>query len=101
MGAPSIDFWFSSGSTCTHLTVGRIDSVAKAAGVTISWRPFRNALALTGGISRRFPKERQRRDICGMISNAAPPNTVYPFASPCRTLPGKTSGPTVSPTGHT
>ena len=48
MGAKTIDFWFTMGSTYTSLSVARIDNVAKAAGVLVRWRPFRNVAALTG-----------------------------------------------------
>ncbi|MGY6533824.1 MAG: DsbA family protein [Pararhodobacter sp.] len=37
---PSIDFWFSIGSTYTYLTVMRLPDVAKRAGLHINWRPF-------------------------------------------------------------
>jgi 2-hydroxychromene-2-carboxylate isomerase len=37
---PTIDFWFSIGSTYTYLTVMRIGALAKTEGVEIVWRPF-------------------------------------------------------------
>jgi 2-hydroxychromene-2-carboxylate isomerase len=37
---PALDFWFSIGSTYSYLTVMRIDDAARAAGVTVRWRPF-------------------------------------------------------------
>ena len=40
MSGPTIDFWFSIGSTYTYLTVMRIDAVAKAQDVAFRWRPF-------------------------------------------------------------
>lgn len=36
----SIDFWFSTGSTYTYLTVSRLEKVAAATGVRFNWRPF-------------------------------------------------------------
>ena len=36
----TIDFWFSTGSTYTYLTVSRLPAVAKATGVRFNWRPF-------------------------------------------------------------
>jgi 2-hydroxychromene-2-carboxylate isomerase len=35
-----LNFWFSIGSTYTYLTVMRIQIVAAAAGVAVTWRPF-------------------------------------------------------------
>jgi 2-hydroxychromene-2-carboxylate isomerase len=37
---PRIDFWFAIGSTYTYLTVMRMHEVARAAGVSVTWRPF-------------------------------------------------------------
>jgi 2-hydroxychromene-2-carboxylate isomerase len=36
----AIDFWFSTGSTYTYLTVSRLPAVAVRAGVRFNWRPF-------------------------------------------------------------
>jgi 2-hydroxychromene-2-carboxylate isomerase len=36
----AIDFWFSTGSTYTYLSVSRLEQVAAAAGVRFNWRPF-------------------------------------------------------------
>jgi 2-hydroxychromene-2-carboxylate isomerase len=36
----AIDFWFSTGSTYTYLTVSRLEKVAAAQGVRFNWRPF-------------------------------------------------------------
>src|SRR5689334_22574461 len=36
----AIDFWFSTGSTYTYLTVSRLPKLAAAEGVTFNWRPF-------------------------------------------------------------
>jgi len=36
----AIDFWFSTGSTYTYLTVSRLEKVAAAEGVRFNWRPF-------------------------------------------------------------
>lgn len=36
----AIDFWFSTGSTYTYLTVSRLEQVAAATGVRFNWRPF-------------------------------------------------------------
>jgi 2-hydroxychromene-2-carboxylate isomerase len=54
--AQSLDFWFSMGSTYTYLSVGRLDRVAKAAGISVKWRPFRGVLALTGATQLPFPE---------------------------------------------
>ncbi|MEZ5877326.1 MAG: 2-hydroxychromene-2-carboxylate isomerase [Tepidamorphaceae bacterium] len=35
-----IEFWFDFASTYSYLTAMRIDEAAKAAGVTVTWRPF-------------------------------------------------------------
>jgi 2-hydroxychromene-2-carboxylate isomerase len=40
MASDSIDFWFSTGSTYTYLTVSRLPALAKATGVRFDWRPF-------------------------------------------------------------
>ena len=37
---PALDFWFSIGSTYSYLTVMRLPEVARAAGLTVRWRPF-------------------------------------------------------------
>lgn len=37
---PQLDFWFSIGSTYSYFTVMRIDAVARAAGVDVTWRVF-------------------------------------------------------------
>jgi 2-hydroxychromene-2-carboxylate isomerase len=54
MTAPSIDFWFTLGSTYTFLTVSRIEEVARAAGVSVRMRPFKNVGALTGATQVPF-----------------------------------------------
>jgi 2-hydroxychromene-2-carboxylate isomerase len=54
MATPAIDFWFTMGSTYTFLTVGRIDEVARAAGVPVRMRPFRSVPALTGATQLPF-----------------------------------------------
>jgi len=38
--APTLDFWFSIGSTYTYLSVMRIQEVTRDAGVSVRWRPF-------------------------------------------------------------
>jgi 2-hydroxychromene-2-carboxylate isomerase len=38
--ADAIDFWFSTGSTYTYLTVSRLPAYASAHGVRFNWRPF-------------------------------------------------------------
>jgi 2-hydroxychromene-2-carboxylate isomerase len=40
MTSDAIDFWFSTGSTYTYLTVSRLPAFAAAAGVRFNWRPF-------------------------------------------------------------
>ena len=40
MADKAIDFWFSTGSTYTYLTVSRLPAFAEAHGVRINWRPF-------------------------------------------------------------
>ena len=40
MASDAIDFWFSTGSTYTYLTVSRLPAIAKATGVRFNWRPF-------------------------------------------------------------
>lgn len=40
MATPAFDFWFEFGSTYSYLTAYRIEDLAHAAGVTVSWRPF-------------------------------------------------------------
>jgi 2-hydroxychromene-2-carboxylate isomerase len=37
---PTIDFWFSTGSTYTYLTVSRLEQVTAREGVAFIWRPF-------------------------------------------------------------
>src|SRR3712207_6374521 len=54
MDAPSIDFWFTMGSTYTFLTVSRIEDVARAAGVSIRMRPFKNVGPLAGATQVPF-----------------------------------------------
>src|SRR4029450_13108723 len=36
----AIDFWFSTGSTYTYLTVSRLEKVEAATGMRFNWRPF-------------------------------------------------------------
>jgi 2-hydroxychromene-2-carboxylate isomerase len=36
----AIDFWFSTGSTYTYLTVSRLPALAAAKGMRFNWRPF-------------------------------------------------------------
>lgn len=38
--APEIEFWFDFGSNYSYLSVMRIGALARAAAVTIRWRPF-------------------------------------------------------------
>ena len=40
MSGPTIEFWFSIGSTYTYLTAMRLEEVAKSSGVEVLWRPF-------------------------------------------------------------
>ena len=40
MSGPTIEFWFSIGSTYTYLTAMRLEEVAKSSGVEVRWRPF-------------------------------------------------------------
>lgn len=40
MADDAIDFWFSTGSTYTYLTVSRLEQVAAKEGVRFNWRPF-------------------------------------------------------------
>jgi 2-hydroxychromene-2-carboxylate isomerase len=40
MANGAIDFWFSTGSTYTYLTVSRLPKLAAAEGVRFNWRPF-------------------------------------------------------------
>jgi 2-hydroxychromene-2-carboxylate isomerase len=40
MASDSIDFWFTTGSTYTYLTVSRLPEIAKSSGVSFNWRPF-------------------------------------------------------------
>src|SRR6476646_1795141 len=40
MAHDAIDFWFSTGSTYTYLTVSRLPALAEAEGVRFNWRPF-------------------------------------------------------------
>lgn len=48
MAADHIDFWFTTGSTYTYLSVMRLGAIAKTEGVTFRWRPFAGVRALTG-----------------------------------------------------
>lgn len=54
MATPAVDFWFTMGSTYTFLTVGRVEDAARAAGVSVRMRPFKNVLALTGATQLPF-----------------------------------------------
>ena len=40
MTSDAIDFWFSTGSTYSYLTVSRLPALAAAEGVRFNWRPF-------------------------------------------------------------
>ena len=40
MAQKVIDFWFTTGSTYTYLTVSRLPALARESGVTFRWRPF-------------------------------------------------------------
>jgi len=40
MADAAIDFWFSTGSTYTYLTVARLPALAATEGVRFNWRPF-------------------------------------------------------------
>lgn len=72
MAAQSIDFWFTLGSTYTYLSVGRLDSMAKAASVSVNWRPFRNVGALTGATQPPFLEGRAKmRDMWRDIERRA------------------------------
>jgi 2-hydroxychromene-2-carboxylate isomerase len=37
---PKLEFWFDFASTYAYLSAMRVKSLAKAAGVTVEWRPF-------------------------------------------------------------
>jgi len=40
MARDAIDFWFSTGSTYTYLSVSRLPEIARKTGVRFNWRPF-------------------------------------------------------------
>jgi 2-hydroxychromene-2-carboxylate isomerase len=40
MTAPTLEFWFEFASTYSHVAAQRIEAAARAAGVTVAWRPF-------------------------------------------------------------
>ena len=40
MAEDAIDFWFSTGSTYTYLTVSRLPALSAAKGMRFNWRPF-------------------------------------------------------------
>jgi 2-hydroxychromene-2-carboxylate isomerase len=40
MPGPHVEFWFEFASTYSHVAALRIEPVARAAGVAVSWRPF-------------------------------------------------------------
>jgi 2-hydroxychromene-2-carboxylate isomerase len=40
MSGPTIEFWFSIGSTYAYLTAMRLEELAKSSGVEVRWRPF-------------------------------------------------------------
>ena len=40
MPAPSIDFFFTMGSTYTYLAVMRLPEIERASGIAFRWRPF-------------------------------------------------------------
>ena len=40
MSVPSIDFWFSIGSTYSYLTILRLKDVERQIGIPFDWRPF-------------------------------------------------------------
>lgn len=54
MVEPTIDLWFTMGSTYTYLTMARIDRVAAHQGVAFRLRPFRTVGALTGATQPPF-----------------------------------------------
>jgi 2-hydroxychromene-2-carboxylate isomerase len=40
MTAPSIDFWFTMGSTYSYLSAMRLADIERASGISFRWRPF-------------------------------------------------------------
>lgn len=40
MARPALEFWYEFASTYSHVAAQRIDSAARAAGVTVVWKPF-------------------------------------------------------------
>ncbi|HEX4971365.1 MAG TPA: 2-hydroxychromene-2-carboxylate isomerase [Steroidobacteraceae bacterium] len=40
MSNRALEFWFEFASTYSHVTAQRIEAVARAAGVTVVWKPF-------------------------------------------------------------
>src|SRR5262245_60343885 len=40
MARPALEFWFEFASTYSHVAALRIEAVARAAGVTVIWKPF-------------------------------------------------------------
>jgi 2-hydroxychromene-2-carboxylate isomerase len=40
MTPPALEFWFEFASTYSHVAAQRIEGAARAAGVTVAWRPF-------------------------------------------------------------
>jgi 2-hydroxychromene-2-carboxylate isomerase len=40
MSAPALEFWFEFASTYSHVAALRIEAAARAAGVSVLWRPF-------------------------------------------------------------
>lgn len=54
MSEPSIDLWFTMGSTYTYLTMARLEDVTARHGVAFRLRPFRTVGALTGATQPPF-----------------------------------------------
>ncbi len=88
MARAGLDFWFTSASTYTYLTVGRYEALARAADVEVRLRPIRSVGALTGATQLPFLEgtakmAHMRRDIERRAArHGLPVRVPFPYPAP-------------------
>jgi 2-hydroxychromene-2-carboxylate isomerase len=92
MASREIDFWFTTGSTYTYLTVMRLPDIARASGLIFRWRPFHLGTLFDEAKYRPFPPGSPKtaymwRDLERRASkHGIPTNLPVPYPLPDRLM---------------
>ena len=103
MPGPTIEFWFSIGSTYTYLTAMRLEEVARSSGVEVHWRPFSVRAIMIEQKNIPFMGKPVKMAYMWRDISATPRRTAFPpaFPRPIRSPNsiGRTGSPWLPPRG--